>query len=45
MMAGKGHGRIAAEGNYVLVFLLVLREFGLEIVELLPTTLFSSCSL
>lgn len=39
MFTGKGHGRVAAEQNYVLVFLLVLREFGLEVLELLPTTL------
>lgn len=24
MMTGKGHGRVAAEGNYVLVFFLAL---------------------
>lgn len=40
MTTGKGHGRVAAEGNYVLVFFLALSEFGLEMVELLPTTLF-----
>lgn len=38
MTIGKGLGRVAAEGNYVLVVLLVLREFSLEIVRLLPTT-------
>lgn len=38
MMTGKGHGRVAAEGNYVLVFLLVLREFSFKIVKLLPNT-------
>lgn len=37
MITGKGHRRVAAEGNYVLVFLLVLREFSLGI--LLPNTL------
>lgn len=45
MMTAKGHGRVGAEGNDVLVFLLVLREFCLEIVKVLPTTLFSSYSL
>lgn len=37
MSTGIGHGRVAAEGDYVLV-VLVLREFSLEIVKLLPTT-------
>ena len=45
MMTRKGHGRVAAEGNYALVLFLALSEFGLEIVELLPTTLFRSSSL
>ena len=45
MMTGKGHGRVAAKGNYALVFFLALNEFGLEIVELLPTALFRSSSL
>lgn len=45
VVTGKGHRRVAAKGNYVLVFFLALCEFGLEIVELLPTMLFRSSSL
>lgn len=40
MATGKGHRSVAAEGNYVLLFFLALSGFGLEILELLPTTLF-----
>lgn len=39
MATGKRHRSVAAEGNYVLLYFLALSGFGLEILELLPTTL------